>query len=158
MPPRFFSLGMPPANNPPSCGAADSMPPDGGPDPWSLLLLARPGVGGARPPGMGGASPTGGPPDDDDSLPTSGAERSLVTAFFRDLPFWISERRAFYVHLSATHESIGLNTRYAPCCLTLLAAVLTHHQARLQEAEEAAVEVPQHLEGAEEAEEEEVLA
>jgi hypothetical protein len=28
-PPDFLSLGMPPANNPPNCGAADSMPPAG---------------------------------------------------------------------------------------------------------------------------------
>lgn len=93
MPPLFFNLGIPPAKRPPSCGAAliaDAT------DPSSLLLLARfPGTGGASPPGgfgapprpgMGGAPPTGGP-EEFGVLPTIGAERSLVTAFLRALPF-----------------------------------------------------------------------
>lgn len=106
-PPRLFlNFGIPPANRPPSCGA-ESTPDDGvSLDPWSLLLLARfPGTGGARPPGgfgappklgMGGAPPTGGP-DEEDDLSTMGAERSLVTAFFKALPLLISDKRAFYV-------------------------------------------------------------
>ena len=99
----FLSFGMPPANNPPSWGA-ESMPEAVvWLDPWSLLLLALfPGTGGASPPGglgappipgTGGAPPTGGP-DDEDVLPTWGADRSLVTAFLKALPLWISERRA----------------------------------------------------------------
>lgn len=93
----FFSFGIPPANKPPNCGAADSMP-DGPvlPDPWSLLLLALfPGTGGAKPPGTGGAPPTGGP-DEEDDFSIDGAERSFVTAFFRALPFVMSDNRAFY--------------------------------------------------------------
>ena len=75
-------------------------------DPWSLLLRALlPGTGGARPPGglgappipaipgTGGAPPTGGP-DDEDPLPTTGADRSFVTAFFKAFPLWMSERSA----------------------------------------------------------------
>lgn len=88
-PPRFFNLGMPPANKPPSCGAA-SMLAAAGPVsrlPWSLLLrnLLPPGTGGARP-GTGGAPPTGGPPPPD-ALPVTGADRSFVTAFLSALPF-----------------------------------------------------------------------
>lgn len=94
-PPRlFFSLGIPPAKSPPSCGAPESIPVFVWP--WSLLLLALfPGTGGARPPGgfgappipgTGGAPPTGGPEDEDDELPTWGADRSFVTAFFKAFP------------------------------------------------------------------------
>lgn len=36
-----------------------------------------------------------GGPDDEVALPTMGAERSLVTAFLRALPLWISESKAF---------------------------------------------------------------
>lgn len=32
-PPDFLNFGMPPANSPPSCGAADSIPPPTGPLP-----------------------------------------------------------------------------------------------------------------------------
>lgn len=77
-------------------------------EPWSLLLLARfPGTGGASPPGgfgappsigIGGAPPTGGPDEEEDLL-TTGAERSLVTAFLRALPLEMSDRRAFYCQL-----------------------------------------------------------
>ncbi len=95
-PPLFFSLGMPPANRPPSCGAADSSPAEATPVPWSLLLLARfPGTGGARP-GTGGAPPTAGPDDDVPPPATAGAERSFVTAFLRALPLPMSARRAPY--------------------------------------------------------------
>lgn len=99
MPPRvFFRVGIPPANKPPSCGAA-SIP---APEACSLSLRARlPGTGGAPPggfgappmTGIGGAPPTGGP-DDEDDLPTTGADRSFVTAFFSALPLWISDRSA----------------------------------------------------------------
>lgn len=80
-PPDFLSFGIPPANRPPSCGA----PPDiaglsAAPSPpVSLLLLARPGIGGARPdggagglpiPGTGGAPPIGGPLGPSETLPT----------------------------------------------------------------------------------------
>lgn len=89
-PPRFFSLGIPPAKSPPNCGAGSAVA-----VPWSLLLLARfPGTDGARPGtggappifGTGGAPPTAGAAEELDSLPTCGAERSLVTAFLRALP------------------------------------------------------------------------
>lgn len=92
IPPLFFNFGIPPAKRPPSWGAAlmDDAPPS------SLLLLARfPGTGGASPPGgfgappipgTGGAPPTGGP-EESEPLATMGAERSLVTAFLRALPF-----------------------------------------------------------------------
>jgi hypothetical protein len=96
IPPLFFSLGMPPAKRPPSCGAAATSTEPVFPDPISLLLLPRlPGTGGASPPGglgipprpgIGGAPPTGGP-DEDDALPSmAGADLSLVTAFFKALP------------------------------------------------------------------------
>lgn len=68
--------------------------------PWSLLLLARfPGTGGASPPGLaipgtGGAPPRGDGPDPPEDLATIGAERSLVTVFFRALPLLMSARSA----------------------------------------------------------------
>lgn len=40
-------------------------------------------------------------PDEEDVLPTTGAERSLVTVFLRDLPLLMSASRAFW-ELSAT--------------------------------------------------------
>lgn len=52
-------------------------------------------MGGAEPrPGMGGAPPMAGP-DEEDVLPTTGAERSLVTVFLSDLPLLMSASRAF---------------------------------------------------------------
>lgn len=109
MPPRLFlNFGIPPTKSPPSWGA-DSMPDVVVPSllPWSLLLLALfPGIGGARPPGglgmppkpgIGGAPPIGGPAAPPPVvLPTAGAERSLVTVFFRALPLLMSWRRAPY--------------------------------------------------------------
>lgn len=91
-PPLDLSFGMPPANIPPSCGAAlceDSMPGRG----TSLLALALLAVGDARP-GIGGAPPTGGPLELSDPLATMGADLSLVTAFFNCFPFVMSPRRA----------------------------------------------------------------
>jgi hypothetical protein len=110
MPPRFFNFGMPPAKRPPSCGAAAMSAEPVFPEPVSLLLLIRfPGTGGASPPGAfgmppkpgtGGAPPTGGP-DEDDALPSmAGADLSLVTAFFKALPFEISESRAPWINVS----------------------------------------------------------
>lgn len=87
-PPDFFSLGMPPANKPPSCGA---------------LLIVSDGVAALSlrilpaPPGIGGAPPIGGPEGPFDSLPTIGAERSFVTAFFNLFPAWISPNNAPYI-------------------------------------------------------------
>jgi hypothetical protein len=72
--------------------------------PASLLLrnLFAEGIGGANPPGAlgmpgtGGAPPIGGPPDLF-SFPTTGADRSLVTAFLNlGAPLLISAKRAFY--------------------------------------------------------------
>ena len=106
-PPVFLSFGIPtPAKIPPNCGAAIAV--------LlsvllvvSLLLLARldppvfaPGTGGARPPGdlprpgNAGAPPFGGPAELPDVLPTTGADLSLVTAFFNFVPLVISVRRA----------------------------------------------------------------
>lgn len=86
-PPDFRSLGIPPANKPPSCGA-EAMPLSPAPPPASLPLrdLFPPGRGGARPPGGLGAMPgTGGaPPIGGPELfftpppPSCGAERSLT--------------------------------------------------------------------------------
>ena len=95
-PVRFFSFGIPPANNPPSCGASAKLT---CPPVVSLLLLVLliSGLdvsppGGLRNPGIGGALvATAGPPLD---LSTVGAERSLVTAFFNRAPFVISVRSA----------------------------------------------------------------
>lgn len=100
----LFSLGMPPAKSPPSCGAPLVMPLSPPPPvPWSLLLLALfppPGTGGARPvgapiPGTGGAPPIGGPPPPD-FFSTCGADRSFVTVALSFLPFVMSLIRAPY--------------------------------------------------------------
>lgn len=95
-PPRLFNFGIPPANNPPNCGADGTAPesaPPPLPPPLPALLLRilfsslPPGTGGARPPGgfaipgTGGALPRAGP-ELSGFLSTIGAERSLVTAFF----------------------------------------------------------------------------
>ena len=96
MPPDFLSLGMPPANSPPNCGAADSMLPPAGllPCPWSLLLLALFGAGGLSP-GTGGAPPIGGPALFVGLLLTIGAERSLIcVTFFSLAPLLMSLSRA----------------------------------------------------------------
>jgi hypothetical protein len=101
-PPRFLSLGIPPANMPASCGAS------GNPllselTPLSLLRRARfdlfeigaadAPLGGLSRPGTAGALATGGL----GPLPLSiiGAERSFVTAFFNLVPFVMSPRSAF---------------------------------------------------------------
>jgi hypothetical protein len=102
-PPAFRSFGIPPANSPANCGGPLDAPLS---LPWSLLLLALPGTGGARPeggagafpmPGMGGAPPIGGALGPSDTFPTIGADRSLTTVtFFRRAPFPMSERSAPY--------------------------------------------------------------
>lgn len=102
-PPRFFSFGIPPANKPPSCGGCSILvtAPEFLPD-WSLLLLALfppPGMGGASPPGTFNIPGTGGAPADTgpgppDVLPTTGADRSFVTAFLSCLPFDMSCSKA----------------------------------------------------------------
>lgn len=100
-PPDFLSLGMPPANSPPSWGgAAIPLSP-----PVSLLLLALlppPGTGGASPPGGAGGLPmpgTGGAPPIAGAasltFPTIGADRSLITpTFFSFAPFEMSPNSA----------------------------------------------------------------
>ena len=100
-PPDFLNFGMPPANNPPSCGgAAIPLSP-----PVSLLLLARfppPGTGGASPPGGAGGLPmpgTGGAPPIAGAasltFPTIGADRSFTTpTFFSFNPLLISPNNA----------------------------------------------------------------
>lgn len=91
-PPDFLSFGIPPAKRPPSCGAADSIPPPDGPlpCPWSLLLRALLGAGGRRP-GTGGAPPIGGPASLLVLLPNTGAERSFTTpTFFSRVPLLMS--------------------------------------------------------------------
>lgn len=105
IPPRFLSLGIPPANKPPSCGAdgTPSSPPDRSFPALLLLSLfaAPPGTGGASPPGglgaipgTGGAPATGGPPEPPDVFPIRGADLSFVTVFLSLVPLEISERRA----------------------------------------------------------------
>ena len=97
-PPAFFrSFGIPPAKMPPNCGAL-SIPVAvevGLVLPWSLLLRARVWlVVGGRRPGTGGAPPVGaGAAEDALPFATIGAERSLVTAFFRRAPFAMSPSR-----------------------------------------------------------------
>jgi hypothetical protein len=93
----FFSFGIPPANKPPSCGAA-SIPPPAPPEGCSELLLALFAVpappGGRSPPGIGGAPATGAAPE---SLPLSimGADRSLTWVTFLSLaPDWMSPSKA----------------------------------------------------------------
>lgn len=94
-PPVFFSFGIPPAKMPPSCGAAGAaalalLPLLLGASLLALALLF--GVGSI--PGTGGAPPTGGPEGPPESFPTTGAERSFVTAFLSCLPFCISPSSA----------------------------------------------------------------
>ena len=101
MPPLvLFSLGIPPANSPPNCGALPiALSPVGLPVSLLLLALFPPlGTGGARPlgafiPGTGGAPPIGMPPGFG-FLSTIGADRSLVTVDFSFRPLPISERSA----------------------------------------------------------------
>ncbi len=104
IPPDLRSLGIPPASIPPSCGAALS-PPLPPPDPpVSLLLLALfPSGGGASPLGRFGIPGTGGAPPIEafegplETLPTIGAERSLITVtFFSCVPLVISPSSAPY--------------------------------------------------------------
>lgn len=120
-PPVFLSLGIPAANSPPSCGAA-SMAAAAGASllPWSLLLLALlfppPGTGGASPPGLampgtGGAPPRGEGPDPPEDLATTGAERSLVTVFFKARPLLMSARRAPYCCGACDATSVIHSTR-----------------------------------------------
>ena len=106
-PPVFLSFGIPtPAKIPPNCGAP-FVPLPSPPLVVSLLLLTRfdspataPGTGGARPfgtlprPGTAGAPPLSGPADAPGVFPTTGADRSFVTAFFNLVPLVISVRRA----------------------------------------------------------------
>lgn len=107
-PPRLRSLGIPPANSPPSC-AAGALGALSTPEPVSLplraLLGAAPegtGGGGAIPVGglprvgTGGAAATGGAPPAlaPPEFPICGADRSFVTAFFNLAPLLISERSA----------------------------------------------------------------
>lgn len=106
-PPDFLSLGMPPANNPPSCGGAASPAPLS----VSLLLLARfapPGTGGASPgtagglpiPGIAGA-PMGAALAPPLTLPTIGADRSLIcVTFFSFMPLLMSPKSAPCVPLA----------------------------------------------------------
>lgn len=108
IPPRLRSLGIPPANSPPSC-AAGALGVLATPEPVSLPLRARLGAdpegtggGGASPVGglpmvgTGGAPATGGPPPvlPPPSFPICGADLSFVTAFFNLAPLLISERSA----------------------------------------------------------------
>lgn len=64
-------------------------------------------------PGTGGAPPNGDGPGPPDPLPTIGADRSFVTAFFRAFPLVISERRAPYrlssVLCPTTPQRLGVN-------------------------------------------------
>ena len=105
-PPLFFNFGIPPANSPPSCGAA-VMPFVPVPRPSSLLLRARfvppcPGIGGAEAPGGFNKPGTTGAPAIGAlgapfvSLPIMGADRSFVTAFFSLAPFVMSVSSAFW--------------------------------------------------------------
>lgn len=95
-PPRLRSLGIPPAKRPPNCGAA-ALTAASEPDTPSLLLrnllAAGPdGTGGASPvgggliPGTGGAAPIGGAAELPPVFPITGADRSLVVAFFSLVP------------------------------------------------------------------------
>lgn len=101
-PPRLRNLGIPPAKSPPSCGAAGRLDVLSGPERPSLLLrsLFAEGTGGARPdgglgmPGTGGAPAIGGPDVLLPSLEIIGADLSLVTAFFKRVPFVISDSSA----------------------------------------------------------------
>lgn len=98
-PPVFLSFGIPPANSPPNCGAASTLPPDDAFPGWSLLLLALfpPAVDGRRPPGTGGAPPTGGPAESL-GLSMMGADRSFTTPTFLSFaPFVMSPSKAPYV-------------------------------------------------------------
>ena len=97
------NCGMPPANRPPSCGAAAMGPAPLLFVPWSLWLRARLWPGGLRlatapGPGIGtgGAPEGGGAAEREDNLAsTMGAERSLTwVTFFRRAPFSMSPRRA----------------------------------------------------------------
>lgn len=95
IPPDFLSLGMPPANRPPSCGAGSmAAAPDPPLCPWSLLLLARLGAGGRRP-GTGGAPPAGGPALLFGLLSRMGADRSFTCVTFLSFaPLLMSLRSA----------------------------------------------------------------
>ena len=88
---RFFSFGIPPANMPPSCGAAPTLVALLDPPPVSLLLrplFPPPGTGGASPPGafmpgIGGAPAIGGGPELElPLLSIIGADLSLTAATF----------------------------------------------------------------------------
>lgn len=77
------------------------LPPPYSVPPVSLLLLPRfdppGGTGGARPPGgrgIDGAPPIGGPEEVDGAFPTTGADRSFVTAFFNLAPLVMSVSKA----------------------------------------------------------------
>lgn len=109
-PPRLRNLGIPPAKIPPNWGGVAAAAPSN-PETPSLLLRNRlaagpEGTGGASPlggglaPGTGGALAMGGAAELPPDVPTTGADRSLVTAFFNLAPLWISERSAPYSEVS----------------------------------------------------------
>lgn len=101
----FFSLGMPAANKPPSCGAdsiaaAAAATPASPLRPVSLLLLFlfAGGIGGASPaggriPGTGGAPAIGAAPEPA-FLSTMGADLSLVWTDFSFFPLLMSPSSA----------------------------------------------------------------
>lgn len=119
-PPVFLSLGIPPANIPPSCGAeAIAAPPVSTP---SLLLLARfppGGGGGAKPPGAEGlfaipgtgGAPIAGAAGADTFASIIGADLSFTTTFFSLAPPSILLSRAPYAFLQlALQTSRSLNS------------------------------------------------
>jgi hypothetical protein len=119
-PPDLRSLGMPPANRPPSCGA-DAM----ALSPVSLLLRALfPGPGGARPggagglpiPGTGGAPAMGAALDASLGLPTMGEERSLTWVTFLSLaPLPMSDSSAPCALSVAVTSRKRHRRTYPPC-------------------------------------------
>lgn len=90
----FFSLGIPPANRPPSCGAELMLVLGLVVSLLLRFLWFRAGAAKFMF-GIGGAPPTGGPPTFGPEDPSScGADRSLVTVAFNLAPFVISESKA----------------------------------------------------------------
>lgn len=127
-PPRLRNLGIPCAKRPPSCGAAGALAAPSGFDGPSLLLrflfaLGTGGTGGAPVGGflivgIGGALATGGGPDAlGPPPPTAGADLSLVTAFFRWVPFVISDNSAPFNDISQRREEVSM-TKSIRCGMT----------------------------------------